>query len=223
MGLLDEERARVDQEIGAEQVLDRVQDARVVRQLGRPGQDQIRHGPPFHLGDGVDRPTEPVLEPLKPVAAGPELLRIQERKRREEPVSPPSGDLLSAQDFHGRCPSARTPPLGRRATRIFPTAPWVETIIVSKWVAMAGQRNVHRKGTCMRRLLSHSRTTPISRSLSEAEGSSAAPARHPAREVLPPPRWRSRCKADLLEPVPHREWHLDSSHIVRMLMRRIAA
>ena len=110
MRLLDEERAGVDQEIGAEQVLDRVQDARVLRQLGCPGQDQVRHGPPFHLGDAVDRPAEPSLEPLQPVAAGLDLRGVQKRERREKSVTPPSGDLLLAQDVHRCCLPPRDGP-----------------------------------------------------------------------------------------------------------------
>jgi len=41
MGLLNEERARVDEEIGTEQVLDRVQDARVTDEVERPAEEQV--------------------------------------------------------------------------------------------------------------------------------------------------------------------------------------
>jgi hypothetical protein len=41
----------------------------------------MRHNAIFQVGNAVDRPTEPILEPLKPVAAGLELACVQGRKR----------------------------------------------------------------------------------------------------------------------------------------------
>lgn len=81
MGFLDEKRTRVDQKIRSKEVLDHVEYARVMGQLGRPGQDQVGHGTPFHFGDAVYGPAEPLLEPLQAIAAGCELTRVQQRKR----------------------------------------------------------------------------------------------------------------------------------------------
>ena len=93
--LLDEEVRGPAQDVGAEQILDRVQDARVPDQLGGPGEQQV------HLVAGVaaDRAAGRGLVGLEGAAAAPDLGVRQDAHGEVEAVPPERGDFSLRQQL----------------------------------------------------------------------------------------------------------------------------
>jgi hypothetical protein len=95
---LDEKARRPAQQVGAVQIFDRVEDARVAHKIGEPGEQQVR----FVAQIAGQRPAGRGLEALQPTAIAERLRRRHDPDRSEEALLVKPVDLGLAQQFrHG--------------------------------------------------------------------------------------------------------------------------
>ena len=94
--LLDEEGRGIDQDVGPDHALDRVEDPRMTRQPVEPRQEHIGGGAPAPVAH-IDRLAEPRLIAGKPLAAFAELGLGQGRMRKRIAVVPITRDLVWAE------------------------------------------------------------------------------------------------------------------------------
>jgi hypothetical protein len=98
--LLDEERAGPDQDVGADHVLDRVEDARMADQRVEPGGMRVGVGAPFHVRIR-HRAAEVGFQPGEAVEAGRDFIGGQGGDAEEEAVVAVGGELFGGDGFHG--------------------------------------------------------------------------------------------------------------------------
>src|SRR5439155_26389930 len=94
--LLDEPGRGIDQDVGPDQILDRIEYARMAHQRIDPGQEHVAGRAPAEIAL-IDRMAEPMLEPGQPLVALRQFARRQRRKREQVAVMPVLRELAFRQ------------------------------------------------------------------------------------------------------------------------------